>query len=379
MEALFRRRQRGILLLAMAALLSPGASFCPTALRSRRPSPVPRRLAGESAEGGDASPAPSEDSKVEKMDFDDGTVLDAVFGDADGQDFSAFSIDDDLLLDDGESNVLGLDEAMEVAQEDAALSKYNGMKERGMTDEQIRAYLGSETVDRILAAKAAPAKSALDIDDNALLDVLSPGGEAFQQTTDAEDLERQALLGVVPSHTLVETDKDGEPTLARFVYVDEYTCIGCTHCASQAPQTFFMEDGFGRARVFQQGADTDDNVATAVSLCPVDCIHYVSWDELKRLEVEREGFTEINYKARLVGSAEFANKAGGMQEISSNKGYRCNNCPTKGCYECPMFSVGGGNPNYIAKRKEMARRRKERKMAALKDLNAIDEGPSEEL
>jgi hypothetical protein len=36
----------------------------------------------------------------------------------------------------------------------------------------------------------------------------------------------------------------------------------------------------------------------------------------------------------------------GMQEISGNQGMRCLNCPTKGCYNCPMFGVGH-NPEYL--------------------------------
>lgn len=45
------------------------------------------------------------------------------------------------------------------------------------------------------------------------------------------------------------------------MYVDEYTCIGCTHCNHEAPSTFFMEEEFGRARVYQQGRDTEDAVS----------------------------------------------------------------------------------------------------------------------
>ena len=50
-------------------------------------------------------------------------------------------------------------------------------------------------------------------------------------------------------------------SLRRFVYVDEYTCIGCTHCNHEAPSTFFMEEDYGRARVYQQGRDTDEAVS----------------------------------------------------------------------------------------------------------------------
>jgi len=41
-------------------------------------------------------------------------------------------------------------------------------------------------------------------------------------------------------------------SLHRFVYVDEHTCIGCTMCATTARSTFFLEDTWGRARVYQQ-------------------------------------------------------------------------------------------------------------------------------
>ncbi|EGB07554.1 hypothetical protein AURANDRAFT_16950, partial [Aureococcus anophagefferens] len=73
----------------------------------------------------------------------------------------------------------------------------------------------------------------------------------------------------------------------RMVFVDEATCIGCTMCASIAPLTFLMEDDFGRARTFNQEGDDDETVAEAISTCPVDCIHYVPWDELVSLERER--------------------------------------------------------------------------------------------
>ena len=43
----------------------------------------------------------------------------------------------------------------------------------------------------------------------------------------------------------------------------------------------------------------------------MDCIHYVGWPELKRLETEREGI-DINFKARLVGN-DHDNQANGMQ------------------------------------------------------------------
>ena len=83
------------------------------------------------------------------------------------------------------------------------------------------------------------------------------------------------------------------------------------------------------------------------------CIHYVPYDELKRLEVERRG-QNINFKARLVNQSNNQAKYGGgalftdQQVISGNMGSRCNNCPSRGCKNCPMFGVGL-NPEFQQK------------------------------
>ena len=102
-----------------------------------------------------------------------------------------------------------------------------------------------------------------------------------------------------------------------------------------------MEQEHGRARVFDQWGDDDETIAIAIETCPVDCIHYVPYDELKSLEIERRG-QNINFKARLVNQGEFGGgTAGGAtaftgpQKISGNMGSRCNNCPTRGCKNCP--------------------------------------------
>ena len=66
------------------------------------------------------------------------------------------------------------------------------------------------------------------------------------------------------SHMHLELDDDGEPEQTRFVYVDEHSCIGCTYCSQVARSTFFMEDDHGRARVYNQGGDTNDLVLEAI-------------------------------------------------------------------------------------------------------------------
>jgi ferredoxin len=74
----------------------------------------------------------------------------------------------------------------------------------------------------------------------------------------------------------------------RGVYVDEATCIGCRHCALVARNTFFIEEGYGRSRVFRQDGDAEAVVQEAIDTCPVDCIHWVDYTRLKQLELDRK-------------------------------------------------------------------------------------------
>lgn len=85
----------------------------------------------------------------------------------------------------------------------------------------------------------------------------------------------------------IERFEDGEPKLVRFTYVDEHACIGCRNCAAVARSTFFMEEEHGRARVFNQCGDDAEIIQEAVETCPVDCIHYVSLQDLQFLEEVR--------------------------------------------------------------------------------------------
>ncbi|MEH2270586.1 MAG: ferredoxin [Nostoc sp.] len=72
------------------------------------------------------------------------------------------------------------------------------------------------------------------------------------------------------------------------VYVDEITCIGCKHCAHVARNTFYIEPDYGRSRVVRQDGDTEEIVQEAIDTCPVDCIHWVDYTELRKLEDERK-------------------------------------------------------------------------------------------
>lgn len=72
------------------------------------------------------------------------------------------------------------------------------------------------------------------------------------------------------------------------VYVDEITCIGCKHCAHVARNTFYIEQDYGRSRVIRQDGDPEDIIQEAIDTCPVDCIHWVDYTELRQLEEERK-------------------------------------------------------------------------------------------
>jgi len=72
------------------------------------------------------------------------------------------------------------------------------------------------------------------------------------------------------------------------VYVDEITCIGCKHCAHVARNTFYIEPDYGRSRVVRQDGDIEAVIQEALDTCPVDCIHWVDYTELKNLEAERK-------------------------------------------------------------------------------------------
>lgn len=162
------------------------------------------------------------------------------------------------------------------------------------------------------------------------------------------------------SHTRVIFDSDGAATLDRFVYVEERDCIGCTHCATTATGTFFLKEEDGRARVFDQHGDSEEMVEEAIDMCPVNCIYYVDWADLIKLETFREG-QQINNSARLVGGQDFSSSRMNLTAgtaVGSDM-IRCSNCPSRGCQECPMYGVGL-NPEYMRKKKAREARRRAR-------------------
>lgn len=68
-------------------------------------------------------------------------------------------------------------------------------------------------------------------------------------------------------------------------------------------------------------------------------------------------------QAKYGGSTQFT----GQQVISGNMGSRCNNCPSRGCKNCPMFGVGL-NPEF--QKKEAKRKEKLAKAAMKKKMES---------
>ena len=70
----------------------------------------------------------------------------------------------------------------------------------------------------------------------------------------------------------------------KAVWVDEAVCIGCRYCANVATNTFVVEPDWGRSRAMRQDGDSTERIQEAIDTCPVDCIHWVAYEELPALE-----------------------------------------------------------------------------------------------
>ena len=72
----------------------------------------------------------------------------------------------------------------------------------------------------------------------------------------------------------------------KAVWVDEAVCIGCRYCAHVACNTFISEPNLGRSRAVRQDGDSSARIQEAIETCPVDCIHWVAFDDLKGLQAQ---------------------------------------------------------------------------------------------
>ena len=120
-----------------------------------------------------------------------------------------------------------------------------------------------------------------------------------------EDLNNDNLAAF---HEYIESnDISGfEPVLGgelreKAVWVDESACIGCQYCVHVATNTFFVDEDYGRARVIRQNGDNLEVVQEAMDTCPVDCMHWVDFEDLDRLEasLNRDMFQSLGKLPRV--------------------------------------------------------------------------------
>ena len=224
---------------------------------------------------------------------EDGSLWSSFESSDDDSEISASASDSSSVdIDDGEE--AWLDSLQNIAAEEINF----------MTKEADRADKARQMEEMGFSSESISATLGVAVDEDLESDKENPLFEAFKEETAktgfGQVVDDDIDMETVESHSQVEWDEEAdEPVRSQHVYVDEVTCIGCTNCAMIAGSTFFMEGEHGRARVFQQWGDDDETIAVAIQTCPVDCIHYVPYDELKRLEIERRK-QNINFKARYV-------------------------------------------------------------------------------
>ncbi len=87
----------------------------------------------------------------------------------------------------------------------------------------------------------------------------------------------------------------------KAIWVDEATCIGCRYCVHVASNTFIVDEDLGRCRVIRQNGDDVDIVQEAIDTCPVDCIHWVDFEDLDKLEksLNRDMFQSLGKLPRI--------------------------------------------------------------------------------
>ncbi|KKZ14417.1 MAG: ferredoxin [Candidatus Synechococcus spongiarum 142] len=80
----------------------------------------------------------------------------------------------------------------------------------------------------------------------------------------------------------------------KAVWVDQSVCIGCRYCANVCPNTFAIEPDFGRSHAVRQDGDSTQRIQEAIDTCPVDCIHWVNYEQL---EERRQYLAEQQFQA----------------------------------------------------------------------------------
>jgi len=153
----------------------------------------------------------------------------------------------------------------------------------------------------------------LDIDPSAafdfvedIIDTSSLGSPVSSNITFDFNIEVNDNLAAF--HEYIESnDISGfEPVLGgelreKAIWVDEAACIGCQYCVHVATNTFIVDEDLGRARVIRQNGDNLEVVKEAMDTCPVDCMHWVDFEDLDRLEasLNRDMFQSLGKLPRV--------------------------------------------------------------------------------
>ena len=131
---------------------------------------------------------------------------------------------------------------------------------------------------------------------------------------DLSDNPKKELLKDNESNSIVAFDQfldsdrisGFEPVLGgelreKAIWVDESNCIGCQYCVHVANNTFVVDEDLGRARVIRQNGDTLETVQEAMDTCPVDCMHWVEFEDLERLDasLNRDMFQSLGKLPRV--------------------------------------------------------------------------------
>ena len=87
----------------------------------------------------------------------------------------------------------------------------------------------------------------------------------------------------------------------KAIWVDESNCIGCQYCVHVANNTFIVDEDLGRARVIRQNGDSLETVQEAMDTCPVDCMHWVDFEDLEDLDasLNRDMFQSLGKLPRV--------------------------------------------------------------------------------
>ena len=128
-----------------------------------------------------------------------------------------------------------------------------------------------------------------------------------------EDVEKELIKDIESNSTAAfdhfldsENISGFEPVLGgelreKAIWVDESSCIGCQYCVHVANNTFIVDEDLGRARVIRQNGDTLETVQEAMDTCPVDCMHWVEFEDLERLDasLNRDMFQSLGKLPRV--------------------------------------------------------------------------------